>query len=703
MKIQIVKNKLLRAVAIAMSAMVVTTSVPVASFAADGDEQPATPETAIEAVEKAEEEVTQHYEEITGEQSQSDQAVLSDLGEAKEALDQEVLNNQDLIIAIVESDNAEQKLDELEKTLDSVYLEHDNKDKAGADRKQYNIARDEDGNLDLDENNNPVFDGYEKVDQISGQYNSEYDNNKRSVQGVYQSGMDEIKKAIEASNKGDDETAKEHLANAENYLKAEKVKYGDTTNKLAEAVEQYNAASEAAEKAQDAYTKIEGQLGDAIKYCQEAQTALENAQKKSEQLDKIRDEYYKEMVEYFKNDAKTATYDENGNLNIKESADKARELNTRPVMKTEGMTQETFNLGRALLVDLVTYKLEDEGATDIQFGDEWLKVKNTKVNGRDTHIKVTYTDKNNQEQTKYYNYIIKAKADKYEGANVDFENGVIFVSEITSPDNGKTWVYTPYNKESSEYLDNYNTMLKAVDDYKDAKLAVAAAAAEVDRLKAELENLSGKVASNSTKCAELAAKLEKAQVAYANSTKSMKDFEDVYEQMYRNLYPDEIVVEPEEFDPEDGPITGPAENPSGTDETPSDDGADEGAGTPGTTNLPAIPAGNPAGAAAANTAGVLGVRADAGDQAADNAAIVNVADNKVALDATPDGSKKAATEDSKKGVKIANSETPLAATPFEEGMNPNYLWLLLVAAAIIAGVVAYERHKKKVEANATRN
>ena len=55
--------------------------------------------------------------------------------------------------------------------------------------------------------------------------------------------------------------------------------------------------------------------------------------------------------------------------------------------------------------------------------------------------------------------------------------------------------------------------------------------------------------------------------------------------------------------------------------------------------------------------------------------------------------------DKQAGTVVENPETPLSATPFEDGIGMSWAWLLAVAAAGGAGVYGYERHKKKVAAN----
>lgn len=733
MKKQIVNNKVLKGIAIAMSAMMAITSVPVGSLAAgtgatENTEQAVTIEDAINAVDKAEDEVEQHFEG-TNEESQLDQAVIKDLDNAEAELNKIEVNEEGLVVVLVESDVADQNLKALDESLKSEYLESDTKDKAKADRLQYDVARDEEEQLITDADGNPSVETGSAQLQLSGQYGDD----NRSVQGVYQSGMGEIQKAIEESKNGNEDKAKEHLAKAGEYLSAANSKFANSTEKLTEAETEYAAAKEALDK-------IEEQIGEAVKYSQEASKYLEDAQKKAEKLEKMRDQYYALMLRYFNDEVKTATFDENGKLDVEQSAAKASELNNNKVNKTQGIGNDTFYLGRELLEQLVTYKLEDEGATNIVFeagikGDPNSKPEKTAVitkdnegndkigkykdagihkwesgvgdNGRNNHVKVTYIDGNNQEQTKYFNYIIKAKDKDYEGSDVDFENGVIYVSEIKKE--GDTWKYTKYNPDSSEYLDNYNALVKAADDYKNAKAAVDEAAEKVKKLKEEINIVNSKVATNKEKIAELSTKLEKAQEAYNNSKDNLKDFQDVYDQMLRTLYPEEYsdgpdVVEPIEEEPitEPGVITTPggADDPADNAGGDSDVDASEGA-TTNTITIPSVE--NLAGVAGLGTVntrnnnGVAGVRVDENNGGAADQGIVQVDDNQVAKAATAPVKTDDKKTDTKKVTKLENNQVPLANMPGEDSAEMNWWWLLVVFLLGALGKKMYDEHKKKME------
>ena len=204
MKKQIVNNKVLKGVAIAMSAMMAITSVPVGSLAADNGteentEQAVTLEEAINAVDKAEKEVEEHFEENKKEsleenkkESQIDQAVLDELNQADEALNKIDSDEQKLVIALVESDAVGNELKALDESLKSKYLENADRDKAGYDRLHYDVERTESGELVTNSDGTPNVEDGEAQLQLSGQYG----NDGRSVQGVYQSGMEEIQKAM---------------------------------------------------------------------------------------------------------------------------------------------------------------------------------------------------------------------------------------------------------------------------------------------------------------------------------------------------------------------------------------------------------------------------------------------------------------------------------------------------------------------------
>ena len=137
------------------------------------------------------------------------------------------------------------------------------------------------------------------------------------------------------------------------------------------------------------------------------------------------------------------------------------------------------------------------------------------------------------------------------------------------------------------------------------------------------------------------------------------------------------------------------EDPDGDDPTGGDPTYDPGTGTlviPGyeipPITLPTTPSGV-AGvrAAASRPTGVLGVKAP------ETKAEKTIANKTVVKPAA----KKTVAQ---KGKKIANPETPLAATPFvdEDGMKIPWIWLLIIAALGAVGKKMYDEHKKKVQA-----
>lgn len=755
MKKQIVNNKVLRGVAIAMSVMMAITSVPVGSLAADNGteentEQAVTIEEAINAVDKAEKEVEEHFEE-TKEESQIDQAVLDELNQADEALNKIDSDELQLVIALVESDEVGNELKTLDKSLKSKELENANKDKAGDDRLHYDVERTESGELVTNSDGTPNVEDGEAQLQLSGQYG----NDGRSVQGVYQSGMEEIQKAITAVENQEEDKAKESLAKAGEYLDAANDKLANSTQKLAEVQAQYDKAKEDLER-------IKNQLGDAVKYSNEASEHLAKAQEKAEKLEKMCNQYYASMLQYYsevKDDENVsiATFDEKGKLDVIQSAAKADKLQNNSIVNIgSGFNgQKFFELNRELMEQLVTYKLEDEGATDIVFevgpkGDPGNKSEKTAVitkdnsgndkigkiidagnhkwenvkddnNGRNNHVMVTYKDKDGEEKTKYYNYVIKGKDNKYEGDNTHFENGPIYVAEITQ-DSNNVWHYAPYNPNNSKYLDNYNSLVKAANGYNDAKAAVDEAAEKVKKLQEELKTVQTKVSTNDKTLRNLASKLEKAQEAYNNSKDNLKDFQDVYEQMRRTLYPEEYSVEPDVVEPiEEEPITEPGAitTPGGADDpgdNEGDDSSDDTAPAEGgvavlaaseTFVLPARQ--NFTDVTTGPVNGVLGVRVNENNGGAEDQGTTQIADNQVARAAsamaTNDKIDKAKKNSTKQNVKKVNdSEIPLADMPNmdEDGMQMNWMWLLIIFLLGATGKKMYDEYKKKKEEEETR-
>ena len=733
MKIQIVKNKLLRAVAIAMSAMVVTTSVPVASFAAEGDENPVVEEENDILVG-----VSNYIETI-------DNEIIPEVNDKLDSAETAVSN-------ISESAGEEAAKSINDNIEEGAKLVGDTSKELKEAVNDIGDVLTAEGNVEKAEKN-----AAEEIKK-SGEQLEVFDKKEKASADSADGAIADANIANTSNSKDEAYSAKSkaqsELSEAESGLSAAQKAYTDASNAAQKAQDEYDKAVNEQKKAEEKLVEAKNDLNNAKTNATAANEKLKAAQAKMDQLNNkvtklaeskdelnnLRDQYYRMMVKYYNDKGiQCAVYNTDGSLNIEDSAAKAAAKDEKIVTDSKGENSlktkdaDTLKVARELMRDLIMYKLtadgvdpdtitiaakepgftsnqkSAEGVLGKEDGKDKVSVPSNSdkdmfwdyrqgMDGRLHNVKVTYIKVVNGKEepvTEYYNYVFKTskyEKDYEEGMSFekDFENGPIYVALIDAKNKTVT-------RDTSENdLDDYNKLNerlqeaikadKVIKEYNDAKAAVDEAQSAVDSLEGSLAELMlFDREYDSSKLEELSSALAQAKKDL-EAAKAKKDALETKVAEARRIVES---IDLSRFDTNDD----------------GDDTPGEGAGTPGTTNLPAIPAGNPAGAATANTVGVLGVRADAGDQAADNAAIVNVADNKVALDATPDGSKKAATEDSKKGVKIANSETPLAATPFEEGMNPNYLWLLLVAAAIIAGVVAYERHKKKVEANAnaTRN
>lgn len=689
----------------------------------------------------------------------------------------ESLNNADLNNALVQTAVAEgniEKLDELlnktttdsKKLDDTPYLagsDVDNENPAGP-RLQYDVPRDENGDLLIDEDNCPEVGQGSAVNQLSGQYGKDPDTSdkvnlqNRSVQGTYQAGMQEIQNAITARENGNDAKEAEALEKAKEYLNACEDKFGDSTKALNEAVAYYDAAKEAADKAQASYEKVQDLVGTAISDSNAAKAQLESAKVKAEKFAAISDQYYALMLKYFKDEVRSAEF-KDGELDVKASADAALEKTTNSKVTTgNGFGGDTYALGRELFEQLVMLKLEDEGAKDIKFGadkdekdldgtkynqnktekkaviskdskgndkiesyDEVgshyhtnVDEKHGNINGRMNHTKVTYTDKNGVVQTKYYNIVYKGT--DFEGTDVDLTKGICYIAEVTYDKDTKQWSYAPYSEDSA-FSDDYSIY----NGYREAIKAVDKAAAEVQRLTDELNNLSERVSTNKSVLEGLNDKLEAAKAAYNNSAKSLNDLRDLYNYLTEDVQPsdfieieEEIGDQPDVLPPseDDGVVTDGDVIPSdvilGGGDAVTDDGAD--ADDAGDTVVDVagvtitIPGGNiiPAGITLA------GSRV--------NTTIIN--DNEVPLsNGTATNSQNSvaspaaiSTDDKILGArqnkdnsqlvkKIKDNEIPLAEIPnMDDEVTMNWMWLLIIFLLGATGKKMYDEYKKKKEA-----
>lgn len=748
-------------------------------------EEAVTAESVVEAIDDAAEAVKEHQTE-TNSQVAGDEAILEKLGDAKDILSEsEDLKDQNLKDALASQyADAAAVLDEnvnaLVNSLADVpdkeknnqnpstgYLENSSKDDKNKDRLQYEVPREENGDLKLDEDALPSLGESEAKLQLSGQYDNTYSDSAlscRSVQGTYQAGMDQIQNAITALSNGNTEEADGYIAKASDFLNACETKFADSDKALTEAWNQYTAAEAAAKEADKCLEGVsEEVLSGAIKDTTAAQAKLDAAKKKTDQLKAISDQWYATMVSYFEKDSKTKVLAEDGSLDVAASAEAARKKNNTQVNQGGSLNGATYNYGRGLLEQLVIYGLEEQGATNIQFGvkqdrvadhvdekdssgkDTW-KLENkavtvatvnadgtitdkadgkrvmasysnssekgfkTEVNGRENHVKVTYTDASGVEQTKYFNYAIKGK--NYEGANVDFENGVLFVTEVKYDETTGKWKYTPYSADGSGFLDNFNL----TRNYAEAQAAVDEAAAKVDKLAKELEAMQ-KVATNKTKLAELKGMLDNAQTAFDNSKKGLNDLRDLYNYLTEGVQPsdfieieEEIGDQPDVLPPseDDGVVTDGDVIP-GDGDVVTDDGAD--ADDDGDTVVDVagvtitIPGGNIIPAGLFNNA-IAGGRV--------NTTIIN--DNEVPLSngtatnsqtsvASPTaispvdkilGNKQ---DNSQLVKKIKDNEIPLAEIPnMDDEVKMNWMWLLIIFLLGATGKKMYDEYKKKKEA-----
>ncbi|MCR5301894.1 MAG: hypothetical protein K6E49_05595 [Lachnospiraceae bacterium] len=256
-----------------------------------------------------------------------------------------------------------------------------------------------------------------------------------------------------------------------------------------------------------------------------------------------------------------------------------------------------MKLGRGLLEEIVTYKLLQDGATNIEFTVkdydpnsttnaakgvinpknpqkvdvgkehtlEWGKVSGD--NGRNNHLTVTYTDAEGNKQTQYFNYIYKDK--KYndgdgETSNIyanqedfinDLKKGIIYVSEVKQvpvldanghvkkDKNGNDvleWKYqdkyeTAESHKAFGFLDNYQTLSDLAAKQAEAEKAVKAATTEVENLKKQITELCGDITGEENPDLDkLEADLEEKETILAENRAELKVLNDLISKYNKN-------------------------------------------------------------------------------------------------------------------------------------------------------------------------
>ena len=353
-------------------------------------------------------------------------------------------------------------------------------------------------------------------------------------------------------------------------------------NNLAETIEALEAAKDSIEdiealeevkaNAEASFAEAEAAIDAAEIDADAARTTLEEAkaelnvqEEKKVQLEAIKDQYYGQLVYLYAtiNGGKKAVFNEDGTLNVEESAAK---LTTAEIDAVSTKNDEyLFRFGRYLTKELVEYMIlhkENVDAETAEFtfgttgkgsvkkGQETVVFTNAKGNdqvayntvkhdiegndvnpgatedyiwtnisndlGRGSHTEVTYKDKDGVLHTEYYNYIRKNSS--YD--ETDFAKGNIYLAVVKQNENG-TW--EPMRVEDENNYDDYQKLTKAlevlnqIEDYNQAKADVDAALARVSELEERISALTATTIAGKAQVEALRESLEAARAELANA------------------------------------------------------------------------------------------------------------------------------------------------------------------------------------------
>ena len=786
-----VKNdKVIKAITIGLAAMIAATSIPTSVYAdeAEGaDNSSSQPGASGESSSES----SESQSENTGSSSEDSSAAAQTAGECVEMVNNDVPAAaeavNDAVVAIEAIDPANKVISPEDQAI--VADIHDGLVEVAGD---IALIGDEEGNLadaSAAIGSALVSDiAAENAANVAEEQLAEAKTQQTNFNNAKQDTTEDADFAIDNSDVANTSNSRSEAYQAKDDAEAalEEAKEG-----LAAATEAYDKTAEAVAKADDEYNKAVEQQAKANKKLEEAKAALNDASanatatnerlkeiqsqmdalnqkvedlaKQKEDLEKLNEQYYKLMVHFYRDSNISCAKYEDGKLDIEASAQALKDSGK----ETTTLTENTYRVGRALMAELIEFKLKANGVdpSTIHIGDEVTKNRkffdegtltednkhNDKVavvdekklsaeeraewekehaiyfsaygqgeNGTANSVKVTYTvtDEDGSEKvvTEYYNYEIKGRS---ANDTLDFENGPIYLAQI----DGKN-VTRDTDANNMDDLRNLNKRIEEamkaaqiLDEYEAAKSAVDEAQRLVEDLtsaidtlnKTELKFSNGKV--NALKDALEAAKEEleaakEEKSALEDKVDEAQKAVDSIDLSRFNVTPaDDADDDTEDTADEAATTTAPAAvvTPAGVTVT-----------VPGLGIAPIVLPAAPAAVAQAGASestpagGVLGARVaeDLEERVFGGKLEEGAEEDFVIAPNTALVEEVFGMDDNETGrklVKIEDNAVPLAAMPEEDGVKMNWLWLLIILLLGATGKKMYDEHQKKVAAREEAN
>ena len=752
MRKNIKNDKVIKAITIGLATMITATSAPVSILAdeVDGQAEPAAQagtqesnesqsENTNESTEAAQtagncadmastdapeaaeavSEAAEAVENITDFVDPADQAVatqiqtgLEEVSGAIEAIggQEGTLTEASALIgeALVADINADQAVDTANDQLAAA--EAQQTAFAQADTKIEDNSRSAIDNADVANTSNDRVEAYQAKDDAEAALEAANDGLTAATQAY-----DETSKAVSAAEDAYNSAVDEQKAAAD---------------KLAQAKEALKNADTNATAANERMKALQSQMDNL-------NSKVEDLANQKEDLEKLNDLYYKLMVHFYRDqNIRCAVYNDNGTLNVEASAQKAKNVSTKTA------TENTFKVGRALMAELIEFKLKANGVdpSTIHIGEEVAggtkktmsegalvkDGKNDKVSivneqniwfadygkgndGRGNAIKVTYKDKDGNDHTEYYNYVLKSK-----DSEKDLENGPIYLAKIDITASGEDMVSRDTDANNMDDLRNLNARIakamkaaQILDEYAAAKAEVDEAAALVDELTKAIDTLNKTdIKISAEKVENLGKALEKAQQDLQAASDRKAELEDKVAEAQAAV----DAIDLSRFDISDA--AAPAAEEAEDTQTAEEAGTTDGTAAPAATFAAPAEAVSEAADAVlseaeaaateggASAAAVLGARVDESapeaEEAGENERQINIRiDEKIEEDENANE----AIDGTKKNVRIADNMIPLAQMPSETD-SISWWWLLIIALFGATGKAMYENYKNRKEEEA---